>query len=95
MSVTLFLPAVLSRLADGNKTLELSGPAANTATEINLNGIQATGDALIVAHSGAGELYTVDPQTGSSAIVKDIRVPSVDGLVLADRQLWAVQNTNQ
>jgi hypothetical protein len=77
------------------KTLELSGPAANTATEINLNGIQATGDALIVAHSGAGELYTVDPQTGSSAIVKDIRVPSVDGLVLADRQLWAVQNTNQ
>ena len=31
MSVTLFLPAVLSRLADGNKTLELSGGTVGEA----------------------------------------------------------------
>ena len=50
-------------------TLQLSGPAAEISGEFNLNGIQATpnGKTLIVAHSANGELYTVDPASGSSA----------------------------
>lgn len=75
-------------------TLLLSGPAADTSDAFNLNGIVATpnGRTLIVAHSGNGELYTVDPATGESALIAGISVPNVDGLVLRGRQLWAVQN---
>jgi sugar lactone lactonase YvrE len=79
------------------RTLALSGPAADTSGEFNLNGIQATanGKTLIVAHSANGRLYTVDPRTGASATIAGVSVPQVDGLVLAGRRLWAVQNTNQ
>jgi sugar lactone lactonase YvrE len=78
-------------------TLALSGPAADTSGEFNLNGIQATpnGKILIVAHSGNGELYTVDPATGGSATIAGVSVPEVDGIVLQGRRLWAVQNNNQ
>jgi sugar lactone lactonase YvrE len=78
-------------------TLALSGPAADTSGEFNLNGIQATanGKTLIVAHSANGQLYTVDPRTGSSATIAGVSVPNVDGIVLAGRRLWAVQNSNQ
>ena len=79
------------------RTLALSGPAADTSGEFNLNGIQATpsGKTLIVGHSSNGELYTVDPTTGTSATIAGVSVPEVDGLVLEGRRLWAVQNTNQ
>lgn len=80
------------------QTLALSGPAADTGSQFNLNGIQASedGDTLIVAHSGNGELYTVDPKTGSSSTIAGISgLTSVDGLVLDDDHLWAVQNINQ
>ena len=75
------------------RTLELHGPAADTSGEFNLNGIAATrhGSTLIVAHSTIGKLYTVDPETGSSAEIAGVSVPSVDGIVLRDRELWAVQ----
>jgi sugar lactone lactonase YvrE len=78
-------------------TLALSGPAADTSGEFNLNGIQATanGRTLIVAHSANGQLYTVDPITGSSAIIAGVSVAQVDGIVLQGRRLWAVQNSNQ
>jgi sugar lactone lactonase YvrE len=78
-------------------TLALSGPAADTSGEFNLNGIQATtnGKTLIVAHSTNGQLYTVDPRTGASATIAGVSVPQVDGIVLQGRRLWAVQNTNQ
>ena len=78
-------------------TLALSGPAADTSGDFNLNGIAATanGKALIVAHSTKGQLYTVDPRTGNSAIIAGVSVPSVDGIVLEGRRLWAVQNSNQ
>jgi sugar lactone lactonase YvrE len=78
-------------------TLELSGPAADTSGAFNLNGIQATpnGKTLIVAHSTTGQLYTVNPTTGASATIAGVSVPSVDGIVLQGRRLWAVQNTNQ
>lgn len=75
-------------------TLPLSGPAADAADEFNLNGIQATADGktLIVAHTGNGELYTVNPADGSSALIAGVSVPNVDGIVLDGRRLWAVQN---
>jgi sugar lactone lactonase YvrE len=78
-------------------TLALSGPAADTSGEFNLNGIQATANSktLIVAHSANGQLYTVDPMTGASATIAGVGVPNVDGIVLEGRRLWAVQNTNQ
>ena len=75
----------------------LSGPAADTSGDFNLNGIQATanGKTLIVAHSTKGQLYTVNPKTGNSAIIAGVSVPTVDGIVLEGRRLWAVQNSNQ
>ncbi|HCU51682.1 MAG TPA: hypothetical protein DGG94_18100, partial [Micromonosporaceae bacterium] len=74
--------------------LPLSGPAADTGDEFNLNGIQATADGktLIVAHTGNGELYTVNPSDGTSALIEGVSVPNVDGIVLDGRRLWAVQN---
>jgi hypothetical protein len=79
------------------RTLTLHGPAADTSGDINLNGIAALchGSTLVVAHTANGALYTVDPATGDSAAISGVGVPTVDGIVLHDRQLWAVQNSNQ
>jgi sugar lactone lactonase YvrE len=81
------------------RTLALSGPAATVIGNgaVNLNGIQATanGKTLIVAHSANGALYSVDPRTGASATIAGVSVPTVDGIVLEGRRLWAVQNSNQ
>lgn len=79
------------------RTLAVTGPAADTSGEFNLNGIRATagGKTLIVAHSANGTLHTVDTRTGKSATIAGIKVPSVDGIVLQGRRLWAVQNSNR
>jgi hypothetical protein len=45
-----------------------------------------------VAHSGTGQLYTVDPATGVSATIDGVSVPLVDGIVLEAGRLWAVHN---
>ena len=76
------------------RTLALSGPAADTGGEVNLNGIQATanGKTLIVAHSANAQLYTVDPVSGASATIAGVSVPNVDGILLEAGRLWAVQN---
>jgi sugar lactone lactonase YvrE len=79
------------------RILALSGPAAAISPvsgAVNLNGIQATpnGKTLIVAHSANAQLDRVDPATGASATIAGISVPNVDGIVLAGRRLWAVQN---
>ena len=50
---------------------------------------------MIVAHSALGKLYTVDPETGESAEIAGVSVPAVDGIVVRDRHVWAVQNSNQ
>jgi len=75
-------------------TLALSGPAANVGFDFNLNGIAATpdGDALIVAHSGLGALFSVDPVSGESALIEDVAVPAVDGILIEAGRLYAVQN---
>lgn len=76
------------------ETLTLTGPASDTSSDFNNNGIVATpdGSVLIVAHTGNGELYTVDPDTGASAVIEGVSVPFVDGIVMRGRELWAVQN---
>jgi sugar lactone lactonase YvrE len=72
-------------------TLVLSGPAAATGGEFNLNGIAATPDGrtLIVGHSTAEALYTVDPATGASALLSRIAGP--DGILYEAGRLWVAQ----
>lgn len=81
------------RLGDMKK-LTLNGPAAALPGAFNINGIASArdGDVLIVAHSGFGRLFTVDPETGGSAEIAGVDVPNVDGIVVRGNQLWAVQN---
>lgn len=76
------------------ETLELTGPAADTSGQFNLNGIRAVPDGrtLIVAHSANGALYTVDPGTGASRTIAGVSVPNVDGILFEAGRLWAVQN---
>jgi hypothetical protein len=89
-----FVPVSRAGVLGPSSTLPLSGPAADLSGEFNLNGIAATpnGKTLIVAHSGTGQLYTVDPASGVSAAIAGVSVPFVDGIVLQGRRLWAVQN---
>ena len=89
-----FVPVSRAGIPGPSRTLALSGPAADTSGEFNLNGIQATanGKTLIVAHSANGQLYTVDPRTGASARIAGVNVPNVDGILLEAGRLWAVQN---
>jgi sugar lactone lactonase YvrE len=57
-----FVPVSRTGVPGPSRTLALSGPAADTSGDFNLNGIQATanGKTLIVAHSANGQLYTVE-----------------------------------
>jgi sugar lactone lactonase YvrE len=91
-----FVPVSGAGVPGPSRTLALSGPAADTSAEFNLNGIAATpdGKTLIVGHSGNGQLYTVNPATGASAGIAGVSVPNVDGLLLEAGRLWAVQNAN-
>ena len=89
-----FVPVSDAGIPGSFMTLALSGPASDTSGQFNLNGIEVTpnGKTLIVAHSGTGQLYTVDPASGASATIAGVSVPNVDGIVLEGRRLWAVQN---
>jgi sugar lactone lactonase YvrE len=89
--------------ADGSigapSTLVVSGPAAHLSGAFNMNGIAATpdGTTLIVAHTGDGTLYMVNPVTGVSAPIAgpgvlNVDVANVDGILLEAGRLWAVQN---
>jgi sugar lactone lactonase YvrE len=75
-------------------TRPLSGPAADLTGGFNLNGIASAkgGRVLFVAHSANAAIYTVDPDTGASALVQGVSVPNVDGILVRGQQLWAVQN---
>jgi sugar lactone lactonase YvrE len=90
-----FVPVSGAGILGQFSTLTLSGPAADTSGDVNLNGIQATanGKTLIVAHSTNGQLYTVDPATGASATIAGVSV-AVDGIVLRGNRLWAVEPFN-
>ncbi|WP_323097149.1 hypothetical protein [Intrasporangium sp. YIM S08009] len=81
-------------LGKAARTLRLHGPAAVLKTGFNNNGIQATADGrtLVVAHTNSAVLNTVDPTTGASATIAGVSVPSVDGILLEGRTVYAVQN---
>lgn len=80
------------------QTIPLSGPAAVVGEFPNLNGIDAprSGKWLILGHSSRGELYLVNPRTGSSrtiAITGGTITPGTpDGILLDGRTLWVVEN---
>lgn len=92
-----FVPIDQQGAPGPSSTLAVSGPAAEISGQFNLNGIQAAPDGrtLVVAHSGKGQLYTVDTVSGTSAAITGVSVPNVDGILLHGRTLWAVQNSNQ
>jgi sugar lactone lactonase YvrE len=89
-----FIPVGGAGALGPSRTLRVCGPAADLSGEFNLNSIAATanGKTLVVAHSGTGQLYTVDPTSGVSAAIAGVGVPFVDGIVLEAGRLWAVQN---
>jgi hypothetical protein len=93
-SPVLYFVPLTGRVPGTFRTLEVTGPAAELSGDFNLNGIAATADGgtLVVAHSANAVLYTVDPETGASALIGGVSVPNVDGIVLEGRRLWAVQN---
>jgi sugar lactone lactonase YvrE len=88
-----FIPVSADGVPGQLRKIVLSGPAADTSGAFNLNGIAAAPDGrtLVVAHSANGRLYTVNPATGSSAVVAGVNVPAVDGIVLQGKRLWAIQ----
>ncbi|MEV4541984.1 SMP-30/gluconolactonase/LRE family protein [Micromonospora echinaurantiaca] len=82
--------------ADGFTTIPLTGAYQQVGTGVNLNGIARTPDrtALIVVQSNTGLLFRVDPATG---VTTTVDVPghtftNGDGLLLAGRTLYVVQN---
>lgn len=89
-----FIPVGRNGKLGDVRTRTLSGPAAALPGDFNLNGIASVeeGDVLIVAHSANGKLYTVNPKRGTSAEIKGLDLPNVDGIVVRGHQLWAVQN---
>lgn len=76
------------------ETKALTGPAAEVPGGFNLNGIASArgGSVLIVAHSAKQALFTVDPETGASALIETDPLPNVDGILVRGKTVWAVQN---
>ncbi len=83
-------------IAGAPQTLPLGGDFQFQPGQFNANGIVATpsGRTLVVVNSFFGELYTVDPATGSADAI-DLGGTAVngDGLVLAGRTLYAVEGS--
>ena len=90
----LYFVPIVGRSTGESSTLTVTGPAAVLNGQFNFNGIQASPDGrtLLVAHTGTGSVYTVDPDTGASARIEGVDVPNVDGILLRGRTLWAVRN---
>ncbi|MFC3300376.1 Gluconolactonase [Arthrobacter agilis] len=94
-SAELYFVPVGPRGALGDvETIALSGPAALVTAGFNLNGITSVdgGRTLIVAHSANQALYTVDPETGVSAVIATEALPNVDGILARGGTVYAVQN---
>ena len=78
------------------ETIVLEGPAADFVEGFNINGIEATNDGgtLIVVNSGTGMLFTVDAETGDSAVIDlgGATVMTGDGILLDGGRLLVLQN---
>lgn len=66
-------------------------------TGFNVNGIDATpdGKTLVLVQSNTGKLFTADPRTGATREIQlagGESVPMGDGILLAGRRLYVVQN---
>ncbi len=92
-AVLYFVPISRYGVPGAFRSLPITGPASDTSSDFNINGIQASPDGrtLLVAHSGLGQLFTIDPRTGASATVAGVSVPGADGLVLDGCRLWVMQ----
>jgi sugar lactone lactonase YvrE len=77
------------------RSVPLSG-AIRYQEGFNVNGIDATpnGARLVIVQSNTGRLFTVDPATGRTRAVDlgDGSVANGDGILLAGRRLYVVQN---
>jgi len=79
------------------QTIQLGGDYAHVAGAFNLNGIDATasGSALVAVQTAGGKLYRIDPATGFAkliALAGGESVPNGDGIMLAGKTLYVVQN---
>ena len=86
-----FVPVSPTGIPGDFSVLTLTGPAAETPGDFNLNGIAATPDGrtLIVAHSTNEALYTVDPLTGASELLVGGVAP--DGILYEAGRLWVAE----
>jgi sugar lactone lactonase YvrE len=86
-----FVPISPTGEPGGFSVLTVTGPAADTSGDFNINGIAATpnGKTLIVGHSTTNALYTVDPVTGVSVLLVNITGP--DGLLYEAGRMWVAQ----
>jgi hypothetical protein len=68
-------------------------PGDNPAPGINMNGIVAEGDVLLVAQSSTGKLFRVDPATGvaDELDLGGVNLGYPDGLELLGHTLYAVR----
>jgi sugar lactone lactonase YvrE len=75
--------------------LALTGDFTADPDAFNANGIEVAADGtLIIVKAGTGELFTVDPETGETALI-DLGGETVvngDGLLLDGSTLYVVQN---
>jgi sugar lactone lactonase YvrE len=78
------------------QTIPLSGDYVHVSGAFNLNGIDATrsGKALVAVQSVNGRLYRIDPGAGFARLISlgGESVPNGDGILLAGRTLFVVQN---
>jgi sugar lactone lactonase YvrE len=82
--------------AEDVETLKVGGEAGKPLqpNQFGFNGIAAAedDDVLIVAHTQNQALYAVDRNTGESSRIKGPDLKFVDGILVKDDTVWAVQN---
>jgi len=95
--VLYFVPIGADGVLGESRTLNLTGPAAETSGQIDLNGIRATpdGNTLIVANAATGRLLTVNPRTGDSALIDGVTTPGADGIELQGQTVWVVHTVEE
>jgi len=79
---------------DAVSTIKLTGDFKFQSGAFNLNGIAWTDGRLIAVQSGAGLLFTIDPENGRTRAI-DLgaeTVPNGDGLLMVGTSLYVVQN---